>query len=420
MKKTLPLILALFAALTVTGRVYRVDEIPNVHLADRTRFVSNPDGIVSAAAQTRIDSTLSRLRHTTSAEMVAVVVDDIEGGDIDSYANELFNLWGLGKKDNNNGVLLLVARDLRKAVIRTGPGVEGVLTDAACGRILRNDMFPAFRKGDYDGGTTATVDAIAARLGDPQAAEEIRSRVDAADYADGHGKSVDVLRGYLLFSLGLTLLIGLIVISMILSMRRSGSYDKYSAFENWRAPLLIFSFAGLGVPLIVTIPLLLAMRYWRNRPRKCPNCGHKMTKIDEVHDNDFLTPAQDCEERIGSVDYDVWHCQSCGETDIFPFVNKSMPLIECEHCHARTAKLTADKVVVQPTVSREGLGVKEFTCLNCHHRMGRNYRIAKLAPVVIAPIGGGRGGGGGFGGGGSIGGGFGGGFTGGGGASGGW
>ena len=95
-----------------------------------------------------------------------------------------------------------------------------------------------------------------------------------------------------------------------------------------------------------------------------------------------------------------------------------MPLIECEHCHARTAKLTADKVVVQPTVSREGLGVKEFTCLNCHHRMGRNYRIAKLAPVVIAPIGGGRGGG--FGGGGSIGGGFGGGFTGGGGASGGW
>ena len=99
MKKTLPLILALFAALTVTGRVYRVDEIPNVHLADRTRFVSNPDGIVSAAAQTRIDSTLSRLRHTTSAEMVAVVVDDIEGGDIDSYANELFNLWGLGKKE---------------------------------------------------------------------------------------------------------------------------------------------------------------------------------------------------------------------------------------------------------------------------------------------------------------------------------
>ena len=146
MKKTLPLILALFAALTVTGRVYRVDEIPNVHLADRTRFVSNPDGIVSAAAQTRIDSTLSRLRHTTSAEMVAVVVDDIEGGDIDSYANELFNLWGLGKKDNNNGVLLLVARDLRKAVIRTGPGVEGALTDAACGRMTAPPLTDDFSK----------------------------------------------------------------------------------------------------------------------------------------------------------------------------------------------------------------------------------------------------------------------------------
>ena len=417
MKKIITLILAACAVLSVAARAYRTDEIPNVHLADRPRFVSNPDGIVSDAAQTRMDSIISRLRRTTSAEMVAVVVSDIDGGDIDSFANDLFNSWGLGKSDNNNGVLLLVARDARKAVIRTGPGVEGVLPDAICGRILRNDMFPAFREGDFDGGTLAAVNSIAARLGDPQAAEEIKSSGDDIYYSDG--RSVNVLRGYLLFSLGVTLLLGAIVLFKILSMRGRSPYDKYTAFENWRAPLLIVSFAGLGIPLAVTLPLLLAMKYWRNRPRKCPNCGHKMIKIDEVHDNDFLTPAQDCEERIGSVDYDVWHCNSCGETDIFPFVNKSMPLIECDNCHARTAKLTGDKIVVQPTVSREGLGVKEFTCLNCHHRMGKNYRIAKLAPVIVAPIGGG--GRGGFGGGGgSIGGGFGGGFTGGGGASGGW
>ena len=412
----IPLLLFLGLVLPIAAKTYKVEEVPNVHVADRTRFISNPDGVVSLAAQTRVDSILCRTRRATSAEVVAVVVDDIDGADIDTYATELFNHWGIGKKDNNNGVLLLVARDARKAVIRTGPGVEGVLTDAACGKILRNNMFPAFREGDYDGGTVAAVNAIAARLGEPQAAEEIRSKNADADFASG---SKSMLGTYLMFSLAVSIIIAIIIGLKIFSLRKSNPYDKYTAFENWRAPLLIISFAGLGVPLIATLPLLLAMKYWRNRPRKCPNCDHKMVKIDEVHDNDYLTPAQDCEERIGSVDYDVWHCPNCGETDIFPFVNKSMPLVECDNCHARTAKLTGDRIVVQPTTSHEGLGTKEFTCLNCHHRMGKNYKIAKLAPVIIAPIGGG--GRGGFGGGGgTFGGGFGGGFTGGGGASGGW
>lgn len=417
MKKIFFVFALVFTALTsVVARNYKVEEVPNVHVADRTRFISNPDAIISPATQVRIDSTLSRLRRTTTAEMVAVVVEDIDGEDIDTYANKLFNLWGLGKKDNNNGVLLLVARDARKAVIRTGPGVEGILPDATCGRILRNQMFPHFKEGDYDAGILAAVDAIAAQLGDAEAAAEIHSQLSDADYENDD--SVDAFKGYLTISLIVTIIIAIIILSKIFSMHNKSSYDKYTAFENWRAPLLVLSFGGLGVPLLVTLPLLLAMRYWRNKPRRCPNCGKKMIKIDEVHDNDYLTPAQDCEERIGSVDYDVWHCENCGETDIFPFVNKSMPLIECDNCHARTAKLTADKIVVQPTTTHEGIGVKEFTCLNCHHHMGKNYKIAKLAPIIIAPVGGG--GRSGFGGGGSIGGGFGGGFTGGGGASGGW
>lgn len=416
MKRQITLILIAIVALCATARTYKVEEVPNVHVQDRTRFVSNPDGIISIDAQTRIDSTLSRIRKSTSAEVVAVVVDDIEGGDIDTYANDLFNHWGLGKKDNNNGVLLLVAKDLRKAVIRTGPGVEGVLPDAVCGRILRHEMFPEFKKGDYDRGTAAAVTAIAARLGDPEAAAEIRSSLEDADQrgnSDSHP-----LRTYLTICAVVTAFIAVAIAFKLVSLKGKSSYDKFTAFENWKAPLLIASFAGLGIPLVVTLPFLLMLRYWRNRPRKCPNCGHKMVKIDEVHDNDYLTPAQDCEERIGSVDYDVWRCPQCGETDIFPFVNKSMPLVECECCHARTAKLTGDRVLVQPTTMRQGVGAKEFTCLNCKHKMITKYNIAKLAPVVIVPMGGG-GRGNGFGGG-SIGGGFGGGFTGGGGASGGW
>lgn len=415
MKRYILITIALLAVVIGAGaRTYSVDEIPNAQVADHTRYLSDPDGILDEASRTEIDSTLSRVRRETSAEVAAVIVSDIDD-DIDIFANRLYNLWGLGKKDNNNGVLILVARDARKAVIRTGRGSEGVLPDIVCARIMREKMFPAFREGDYDRGMTETVNAVAEVITDPDAAAELQSKLK-----DNYGRdSVDPFRMYVYFCIFMALacLAGLLI--KIYSLRDKSPYDKYTALEGWKAPLLVATAGGMLMPLIASLPLLLLLRHWRNSPRKCPNCGHSMVKIDEVHDNDYLTPAQDAEERIGSVDYDVWTCPNCHETDIFPFVNKSMPMTVCENCHARTARLTSDRVLVQPTVSREGVGIKEYTCANCHHITARRYPIAKLPPVIIAPIGGG-GKGGGFGGGGSFGGGFGGGITGGGGSSGGW
>ena len=145
----LNLILLTLAAFAAT---YTVDRIPNVHLADSTRFVSDPDNILSPEALAQADAIMRDIRRSTSAEAVVVVVDDIEGGDIDSFATELFTKWGLGKSDVDNGLLILVAKDLRRAAIRPGYGLEGVLPDVVCAGILRNQMFPAFRKGDYGKG----------------------------------------------------------------------------------------------------------------------------------------------------------------------------------------------------------------------------------------------------------------------------
>lgn len=399
--------------ITLGARTYSVDEIPNVQVEDHTRYLSDPDGILSDASRSSIDSTLSRVRRQTSAEVVAVIVGDIDG-DIDNFANRLYNSWGIGKKDINNGVLILVARDARKAVIRTGRGTEGVLPDIVCHHIMRDSMFPAFKKGDYDKGMVETVNAVAHVISDPDAAAELQSQLKDKYTRRG----IDPFKLYVRFCIALALICLGALIFRINSLKGKSPYEKYTALEGWKAPLLIATAGGLFMPIVASLPLLLLLRHWRNSPRKCPNCGNKMTKIDEVHDNDYLTPAQDAEERIGSVDYDVWTCPNCHETDIFPFVNKSMPMVVCENCHARTARLTSDRVLVQPTASREGVGCKDYTCVNCHHIMSRKYTIAKLPPVVIIPSGGG-GKGGGFGGG-SFGGGFGGGITGGGGSSGGW
>lgn len=87
----------------------------------------------------------------------------------------LFNTWRIGKSDNNNGILILVAKDRRKATIRTGYGAEGVLPDITAGRILRKDMFPKFRDGDYEGGLLAGVEHVYQVVTDPEAASELHS-----------------------------------------------------------------------------------------------------------------------------------------------------------------------------------------------------------------------------------------------------
>ena len=154
-------------ALFISAATYTVNSVPNVQIADSTRFVSNPDGILSEDAEERANGILRQLRQNTSAEVVCVAVDDIDT-DIDDFATDLFRTWGIGKKDKNNGVLLLIVKDQRKVVIRTGTGVEGLLLDGLCGSIIRANITPRFREGDYDGGTLGALADISGILSTPK------------------------------------------------------------------------------------------------------------------------------------------------------------------------------------------------------------------------------------------------------------
>ncbi len=420
MNRLLTLLLILCASLGAYAKTYAPEDVPNVHLDDRTRFTSNPDGILSQQAVTATDSIMQDIRRTTSAEAVVVVVDDFDSSDIDTFATELFTRWGLGKKDMDNGLLIVVAKDARKAAIRPGYGLEGVLPDVVCARLLRDVMFPRFKEGDYDSGVLETSRKIASILTDPEATAEILSSEADSDFARNNDDDKDFFLFYLFFAGAITVGMCAVFVVKLLAVRGRDRYDKYRGLIGLRLPYLVLTFLGLGMPLVATVPLMLLLNRWRNGKHVCPNCGTAMNKVDEVHDNDYLTPAQDLEEKIGSVDYDVWLCPSCGETDILPYVAPGTVMKECEHCHALTARHLRDRVITKPTTLREGHGVHDYSCLNCGHITSIPYTIAKLAPVVVIPGGGGgRGMGGGFGGG-SFGGGFGGGMTGGGGASGGW
>lgn len=148
----------------VSARPYATEEIPNVQLADRTRFTSNPDGILSAAAVAQIDSICYGLRQRGAAQVAVVAVDEIAAGDLFTFAHELFSKWGVGRGEDSNGVGILLVKNRREIRFVTGRGVEGVLPDALSKRIQMKYMLPAFRDGDYDRGMVQGVEAVAAVL----------------------------------------------------------------------------------------------------------------------------------------------------------------------------------------------------------------------------------------------------------------
>lgn len=401
-------------SLKAYSKAYTPANVPNVHLSDSTRYVSNPDGVLSPQAEKRLNVMLGEVWQKTTAEPVVVIIDDMaEGYDDVNFANELFDNWKIGKKDTDNGLLLLIVKNPRRATIRTGYGLEGILPDGLSGSILRSNAVPAFKKGDYDKGTIATVSEIARIMTDPVAAQEIRSK-----YANNRKENSMSFFKFVLVAGGICGVAMLaMVIYLIISSRGKPEQERYRRLNNVRPMLLFLSFLGLGLPLPAFLICQLMMKRLRDHKRKCPNCGTTMRKLDEATDNDYLTPAQDLEERLNSIDYDVWLCPECGEKDVIPYVNRQSAFTTCPQCGSRTCALSENRIIRRPTTQAEGIGERIYTCRNCGNITRKSYHIAKeaAAPVVILPGGFGGGSGGGFGGGS-----FGGGSTSGGGASVGW
>lgn len=89
-----------------------------------------------------------------------LVVRSLEGESLEDYSHRVATAWALGKKGKDNGVLLFIAVDDRKLRIEVGYGLEGLLPDSRCGRIIRDAIAPRFRSKDYDAGVRAGVDSI--------------------------------------------------------------------------------------------------------------------------------------------------------------------------------------------------------------------------------------------------------------------
>ncbi|AUI65350.1 MULTISPECIES: YgcG family protein [Glaesserella] len=126
------------------------------------RYVSDYTQTLSSQDKQTLENALVEYGTKTSSQIAVVIVSTTNGEEIASYTHNLFNKWGIGRQKENNGVLLLVAKDDRKLFIATGRGLEGALPDAIASSIIRNDITPYFKQNLYAQGIAKGLSSIIA------------------------------------------------------------------------------------------------------------------------------------------------------------------------------------------------------------------------------------------------------------------
>lgn len=125
-------------------------------------YVNDYAGILSAGTVRQLEETLAAFERSDSTQVVVLTVPSLQGEDLEMFSIRVAEAWRIGQKGKDNGVILLVAKAERKVRIEVGRGLEGTLTDLVSGRIIRGEITPRFRQGDFDGGVTSGVSAIMA------------------------------------------------------------------------------------------------------------------------------------------------------------------------------------------------------------------------------------------------------------------
>lgn len=131
-------------------------EIAKLVWQDHT-YVYDKANILSETTKNTVNQQLERLDQSKKAQIIVLTVTSLHNEAIQTYANTVFNKTGIGDKDSDNGLLMLIAKDEGKVWVEVGRGLEGDLNDGKVGRILDEDFVPNRAKNDYDSAVSKTI-----------------------------------------------------------------------------------------------------------------------------------------------------------------------------------------------------------------------------------------------------------------------
>ncbi|MEZ4991974.1 MAG: TPM domain-containing protein [Saprospiraceae bacterium] len=408
MKRSVIFLFFLISAISLWGQTdLRVEDVPDPKKTAGRGYVSDPGNYLSPDGVQRLNNLISSLETNSTAQIAVVLLPSIGDQVPKDFATELFQYWGIGQAGKDNGLLILVVMDQRRVEFETGYGLEGVLPDLICYRIINENFVPYFKQGNYDEGLISSVDRVKTLLEDPAALAEIKAEMKPdRKYIVGAPVPPPV---YYYIIINLLFHLGVVVWVLLTLANKEALYDKYRSVRRVRTVvfLLLFPFPYL----FFWFGLKRIMTKLRNQPRFSKINGQPMHKLSEQEEDEFLKKGQIVEEQVGSVDYDVWVTDDLEDIMILPYSKSMSGYSKCPKCNFRTYHHTHTNTLRHATRHHSGEKEQIHECENCHY-MHRNI-------IIIPRISSSSGSGGSWGGGGG-GGGWGGGSSGGGGAGGSW
>lgn len=380
--------------LSAPAQAVTVEDVPNPRFVSGG-WVSDTANLISPEGETQLNQLLSDLEAQSGTEMTVVTVDETKpAASPRAFTTDLFNFWGVGKAEQDNGVVFLVSEGDRRAEVVVGYGLKAVLTQTEIELLLQREAIPDFKQENYEQGIIDASEALVNELFEPVAI--------ASGEENSPGEALTLPNAV---SRGIS--------------------------RNNQIPA-IGSLVGLGGIAIALFGLL------KKRPKlKCDRCQTDMVKMDSGETTPHLSKAQSVAVQINSAAYTGWRCPSCREVSIRRhrsyFKNGYS---SCPHCQEPTVNST--RKTIRPATSRHrGRAEVSKLCKCCGYTDIETILLARLADSTASHhashhvsshlhnhnLGGGSSGGGGFSGGssgGSSSGGFGGGSSGGGGGGASW
>ena len=296
-------------------------------------YVNDYAGLIPNSWESRLRYRLEELNDARGIEFTILTIDRMSDyghdGAIEPFATDLFNEWGVGNADTNDGILLLVSRRDRKLRIELGAGY-GTEYNAEMKRIIDTTITPAFREDAYYTG------------------------IDE----------------------------GMIKIIQAVTGRYPGEYDAnlLTRMLNATGRFVAMAFwwiLGIGTPFGLYFGTKAYRHHKRTKPRICRIDGSKMYWLTEEEEDAFLSQGQIIEERIKAMDHDVWACRQCDHVRVeaYPALFNSHKV--CPSCSYKTQYIT--KITdTYPTRTSQGHGRAYALCKNCDHETVTMFVIPKI------------------------------------------
>jgi len=302
-------------------------------------YVNDYAGVIPNALEARLRSKLAELKEARGIEFTVLTIERMSDygydGAIEPFATGLFNHWGIGDATRNNGILLLVSRLDRELRIEMG-AAYGNTYDAEMGRIIGNTIVPSFSEDAYytgiENGTTKIIQSVTGRYPGEYDANLLTRIVNAT--------------------------------------------IRFIKATFWWI-------IGIGTPLGLYFGTKAYRHHKRTKPRICRYDRSKMYWLTEEEEDAFLSQGQIIEERIKSMDHDVWLCRECDHIRVEAYPSRFDSHKVCSGCGFKTQYITK-LTEVYPTRHSAGYGTAYALCKNCDHETGTPFTIPKIEDQTVS------------------------------------